>query len=139
MSQPKVRNGLNYNTDAAAKATSIKHFSPSLTRQADAKSADINFIVRNYGLTGTAPQGVRIPSYEDYSETVSDYQTALNAIKAAEQSFLAIPATIRERFNHDPQAFLEFCALPSNLPALREMGLAPPVADGNPPPAPVPG
>lgn len=135
-----VRSALNYDADALAVATSIKSFDPSRTRQSDMLSADINYIVKNYGLTGTLPVSVRLPTYEDYSESIDDYQTALNAVLAAQESFLQVPANIRERFNHDPQAFLEFCSDEKNLPELRSLGLAIPAqeaagAHGDTPPA----
>ena len=55
----RVRSALNYDTDAVARATSLKSFDPSRTRQSDMLSADINFIVKNYGLTGTLPVSTR--------------------------------------------------------------------------------
>lgn len=133
----RVRSALNYDTDAASEATGLWCTDPSKTRQADAKSADINFIVRQFGLSGTMPQGVRIPTYEDFSEAVEDYQTALNAVRGAQEAFLAVPSEIRQRFNHDPQAFLEYCSDETNLPELRRLGLAlpeevPAKADGHP-------
>jgi len=125
---PAVRSALNYDRDLLSLQTGLKDFGPSRTNQADAESADINNIVKTFGLTGKLPQGVRLPTYEDYSEAVEDYQTAANALREADAAFLTLPANIRQTFHNDPQAFLEFATKEENLDALRAMGLAPPAS-----------
>lgn len=102
----------------------FKTVGPSLTVQAQKEEADINTIVRNFGVTGKLPQGVKVPSYGDF-EGVSDYRSALEAVAEAEASFMAMPAEVRSRFENDPQQFLEFCADSSNLEEMRKLGLAP--------------
>lgn len=124
-----TRSALNYDRDAVSKASGLVCLEPSKTVQAEKDQADINTIVRQFGLTGQLPQGVRIPQYADFSEAVTDYQTAVNAILQAESSFLELPANIRARFHNDPQAFLEFCSKESNLDEMRSMGLAVPRSD----------
>lgn len=104
---------------------------PSLAVQSQKDEADINTIVRNFGVTGTVNVPSVLPSYGDF-DGVDDYRSALEAVKGAEAAFMTVPANIRERFHHDPQAFLEFCENPKNLPELRSLGLA------NPEPAPAP-
>lgn len=97
------------------------------TVQSQKDEADINTIVRNFGVTGTLPRGVRIPSYGDF-DSVSDYRTAIEAVRIAEESFLAMPATLREKLGHDPARFVEWCSDTSNLEEMRKLGLAPPAA-----------
>lgn len=97
---------------------------PSLAIQSQKDEADINVILRNFGVTGTVRVPPVLPTYGDF-EGVDDYRTAIEAVRAAEAAFLTIPATLRERFHNDPQAFLEFCSKSENLPELRELGLAP--------------
>lgn len=104
---------------------------PSLAIQSQKDEADINMIVRNFGVTGTVNVPAVLPSYGDY-DGIDDYRSALEAVKAAQESFGALPSAIRERFHHDPGAFLEFCENSKNLPELRSLGLA------NPEPAPTP-
>lgn len=104
---------------------------PSLAVQSQKDEADINVIVKNFGVTGSVNAPIVLPSYGDF-DGVDDYRTALEAVKAAQESFLAVPAHIRDRFHNDPQAFLEFVENPKNLPELRSLGLA------NPEPAPAP-
>lgn len=96
-----------------------------MTQQQFAEDADINTIVRRFGITGQLPQGVRLPTYGDFTG-VNDYRSALEALEAAKASFMAMPADVRAEFDNDPALFVEFCSDPANLPALRELGLAVP-------------
>lgn len=109
---------------------------PSKAVQSQKEEADINTIVRRFGLTGQLPQGVRVPTYGDFDAAI-DFKSAQLAIISARQSFEAMPADVRERFANDPQRFLEFCSDDKNLPEMRKLGLAvpevvPPVVDTPP-------
>lgn len=120
----------SFDRAASSRATGLECKDPSLAIQSQKDEADINTIVRNFGVTGRVPQSVRLPQYGDF-DGVDDYRSAVEAVKAAEAAFMSIPSSIRERFHHDPQAFSDFCLKPENLSQLREWGLAPT-------PAPVP-
>lgn len=96
---------------------------PSLARQSQAEDADINVIVKRFGLTGKLPDNVRPPTYADF-EDVWDFQTAMNAVVAAQASFMAMPADVRARFGNDPHQFVEFCSDEKNLDEMRRLGLA---------------
>lgn len=110
------------------KRVSVTFNDPSLAIQSQKDEADINKIVRDFGVTGRVPTSVRVPEYGDFSG-VSDYRSALEAIKAAETAFAQVPSKIRAEFNHDPGAWADYCLDPSNLPQLREWGLAPTPAE----------
>lgn len=118
-----------YDVDKASLQGSLACMDPSLTVQSQAEDADINTIVRRFGITGTTPQGMRVPSFGDFTG-IGDYQSALEAVMQAEEEFMSLPADVRSRFNNNPQAFLEFCSAEepngklSNLEELRKMGLA---------------
>lgn len=118
------RSALNYDRDELSIRSGIIFEDPSRTIQSERDSADINTIVRQFGLTGKLPEGVRIPTYEDWSDAVNDYQTAVEALREAQNNFLALPASLRSRFHNDPQAFLEYCTNEANLPEMRSLGLA---------------
>ena len=79
----------------------------SLTQQHFAEECDINEIVRRFGLTGTVPEDYRAPQYGDFSE-VTDYHTALNAVRAADAAFMELPADLRYRFSNDPARLIAF-------------------------------
>lgn len=122
---PVVRAYGAYDPDAASDAAGLECADVSRTRQSDAKDADINTIVKNFGLSGTVPVGVRVPTYGDF-EFVGDYRSAIDAVRSADASFLAMPADIRSRFDNDPARFVDFCSDSSNLEELRKLGLAVP-------------
>lgn len=100
----------------------------SLTVQSQKDEADINTIVRRFGVTGLVPNSVRVPTFGDFTG-VSDYRTALDSIKKANDSFMLMDAEVRKRFDHDPQKFVAFCSDSKNLDEMRAMGLAVPKKD----------
>lgn len=104
---------------------------PSLAVQSQKDEADINNIVRNFGVTGQLPQAIRLPQYGDF-DGVSDYRTAVEAVREAQASFAQVPSKVRAEFDNDPGAFATFCLDPANLPKLREWGLAPTPPQGEP-------
>lgn len=119
-----IRSEFNYDADQASLESGLECLDESKAIQSQAEEADINTIVRRFGLTGTLPAGLRPPTYEDF-EDVFDFQSAMNAVKEATDRFMLIPAAIRARFANDPQLFVEFASNPENIEELREMGLAP--------------
>lgn len=114
---------LNYDVEAVSDETGLHCMDESLTVQSEAEDADINVIVKRFGLTGQLPRDVRMPTYGDFNG-VSDYREALDAVRAADASFMALPASVRSRFGNDAAAFVDFCSNADNLDELRAMGLA---------------
>lgn len=125
---PRVRSSMNFDRALWSEAHGLKCEDPSRAVQSQKDEADINTIVRNFGVTGRLPAAVRIPEYGDF-DAVGDYREAVEAIRAAETSFLAMPSELRARLNHDPGAFVEWCADPSNLDEMRKLGLAVPAPE----------
>lgn len=116
------RTGYNYDRDQASRQAGTRNTQPSLTQQQFKEEADINTIVRRFGLTGQLPDNPRVPSYGDFTQ-VTDYQTALNAVRSAEEAFMALPAAVRAEFANDPQKLLTAVEDPSQRDKLRELGL----------------
>lgn len=117
--------GTAYRPDVVSDATGLDcSQDEDMTKQEFKAEVDINTIVRRYNLTGELPQGVRMPEYGDFSG-ISDYREAVTVVRQANEAFAAMPAEIRERFGHDPAAFVEFCEQPENLEEARRMGLVP--------------
>ncbi|WNK14769.1 MAG: internal scaffolding protein [Microvirus sp.] len=114
-----------YDLKARSDAAGLLCTDPSKTVQSDAEDADINTIVRRFGLTGTMPQGLKVPEYGDY-DLVSDFHSALIAVEEARVNFMAMPANVRAEFGNDPGSFLHFASDPANIDALRDLGLAKP-------------
>lgn len=119
--KPVVRDSF----DLPSRESDILCEEPSLAQQQFKDDADINVLLERFKVTGVIPQGVRIPTYGDFTG-VTDYQSAANAMLKAEQSFMALDAKVRSQFENSPQKFLEFCSDPKNIDKLREMGLAVP-------------
>lgn len=127
MAKPKeiVRAYNAYDVDARSDETGLACLDDSKAIQSQKDEADINVIVRNFGLTGKVPENVRVPQYGDF-DIVSDYQSAIQAVRDAEASFMMMPADVRARFENNPQYFLEFCSDAANLEEMRKLGLAVP-------------
>ena len=119
---PFVRSPYNYDVDAASIEGGLSCPEPTKAQQHMADEADINTIVRRFGVSGVLPAGARAPSYDDFSEVV-DFHTAQLAIRRAQESFMALPADVRTRFDNDPGLFVDFCSEESNREELRKMGL----------------
>lgn len=101
---------------------------PSLTVQSGKDEADINVILKRFGVTGMLPQNVRPPTFADFDD-VFDFQSAMNAIIEAEKSFMTMPADVRMRFGNNPAEFVKFCSDEANLDEMRKLGLAVPKED----------
>jgi len=124
---PFVRNPYNYDMALVSQETGLACQDPSLAQQHMKDECDINVIVERFGVTGSLPVKSIEPSYGDFSG-VSDYHTALNKIKAAEAEFMALPAKLRAKFDHDPNALLNFLENEANRDEAIELGLI----DGEP-------
>jgi Chlamydia-phage Chp2 scaffold (Chlamy_scaf) len=121
--QIKYRQHNNYDIEQASDEATITDNSPSLTIQAQAEDADINVLMRRYGITGKMPENVKIPTYGDFTH-VTDYRSAVEATKRAHENFMEIPADIRAKFHNDPQIFMEFADDPNNIEHMVSLGLA---------------
>lgn len=97
----------------------------SLVVQSQADEADINVLVKRFRITGMVPTSVKVPTFGDFTG-VNDFRTAMDAITSARDSFNAMTADVRRRFDNDPQRFVEFCSQKKNLDEMRKMGLAVP-------------
>lgn len=124
MTKVFVRNPYNYDTMEASNASGLECLDPSKAQQNMRDECDINTILKRFAITGELPQGVRMPEYGDFT-AATDYQSALNAVMAANESFAAMPAEIRTRFNNDAAAFVDFCADANNLDEAIKLGLVP--------------
>lgn len=96
-----------------------------MAKQEFKDETDINTILRRFAVTRQLPESVRMPTYGDFTG-LTDFHEAMNAIVAARESFMEMPASVRKRFDNDPGEFVAFCSNPNNLDEARKMGLAPP-------------
>lgn len=102
---------------------SISTKGETITQQHFKKECDINNILAKYQKTGLVSHVSKYRGvYSDLSEPV-DYQTALNVVIAAQESFDSLPSSLRKRFNNNPQEFLVFVDDPVNVDEMRSLGL----------------
>lgn len=122
MTKVFVRNPYNYDMALVSEETGLACNDPSLAQQHMKDECDINVIVERFGVTGQLPQAPLSPQYGDYSG-VTDYHSALNAINATMDDFMALPAKLRVRFDHDPVKLLEFIENEANRSEAISLGL----------------
>lgn len=124
-----LRTGFNYDRDAASLESGVSNIDPetgevyeSKTQQHFKDEVDINEIVRRFGLTHTMPEAPRLPTYGDFTG-ISDYKTAMDAVVAARDGFMELPAELRATFENDPQRLLDFLSDDKNRAKAEELGL----------------
>lgn len=102
----------------------IETGSETRTQQHHAKSADLNEIVRRFGVTGAAlpPAPLDPRYYGDFTDT-ADLQTALDRVRAAQDHFESLPAKVRDRFANDPVRLHRFVMDPDNAEEAVKLGL----------------
>lgn len=105
---------------------SLKFSQPSMTKQEFRDECNVNNILDKYQRTGIITHLKQNKgAYDDFTQHGS-YQESLNNVIEAENAFMALPSSIRKKFNNDPGAFCEYVANPENHSDLVEMGLAKP-------------
>jgi phage internal scaffolding protein len=119
---PFLRTPYNYDTNAASDESGLACEEPSLAQQHFKDECDINNILRQFNITGLLPESPLSPRYGDFTG-ITDYHSALNAVMAAEDGFMALPADIRSRFMNDPEQLIEFLNDPANKDEAIQLGL----------------
>lgn len=120
MAAPQFRTQYTH-TNAESDRTAITFLDKSLTQQQFKDSSDINILFGKYLETGEIPQ-IEGMQYGDFTG-IYDFQTAMNAVRAAEESFQTLPARIKNRFDNNPQKLVEFINDPENLEEARFLKL----------------
>lgn len=97
------------------------------TRQDMADDADINVIVKRFGLTGQLPVvRPKIPLEADFRDAGDfDLGSALRFVRQADAAFMAYPAEIRAKFDNDPSLFVAFVENPRNKEECIRLGILP--------------
>lgn len=125
MAKYVVRSAFDYDSDAASLECGLAcDPAESQVQQQFKDDADINVIVKRFGLTGELPQAYRAPVSGDFTG-ISDFHSAMNAVRAAEERFLQVPAELRKRFGHDPAQLIAFLDDEANRDEAVKLGLLP--------------
>lgn len=127
----KFRKHFDYDVEAASNEAVVDPatFGESLTVQSMSEDADINVMMKRFGLGVPLPTNPRVPMYGDFSE-VTDFRSAMEAVLNAQAAFSEYPAEIRARFNNDPQEMLAFVEDGRNIEEARAMGLLKEIDNG---------
>lgn len=138
----QIRSANNYGRDQLSGQTGLRKGSPSKTQQNQKHEADINTIIKKFGLISQMPTAIyKEPIYGDFT-AITDFKAALNQVKKAEEFFMMMPAEVRNRFRNDPQELLEFLRDDRNRAEAEKLGLieksAPDTGPAAPTPAPEP-
>jgi phage internal scaffolding protein len=119
---PFLRTPYNYDVDKVSDETGLLCEDPSLAQQNFKEETDINYIVRQFGLTGELPGQTISPQYGDFTG-VLDYHSAVNAVLAAQDEFMDLPAQMRARFDNDPAKLIDFLNNEENREEAIKLGL----------------
>jgi len=119
---PFLRTPYNYDTNVASDESGVACEEPSLAQQHFKDECDINNILRQFNVTGLLPETPLSPRYGDFTGIV-DYHSALNAVIAAEDEFMALPADLRARFENDPENLINFLNDEKNKEEAIKLGL----------------
>lgn len=102
-----------------------KHTDESMTSQADAKEADVNFIMSKYIKTGIPPEFRQGGLYADVSE-IPDLSTMLDTVSKAQTAFDLLDSKTREFFGNSPVNMVNFLGDSSNREQAEKLGLLAP-------------
>lgn len=133
----KPRSPFNFDPDVDSFKSGISFDDcPSLTQQHMKDETDINVMIHRFSKLGGMPPAPDAPAFFDAGEPF-DYQTAMNQVRAAQESFNALPSSLREKFLNDPGRLMAFLSDPANLEEARSLGLVKPAPEPTPTPTPV--
>jgi hypothetical protein len=117
-----LRTPNNYDTNIVSDETGLACLDPTLAQQSFKDECDINTIMDRFGKTGQLPDNPLPPQFGDFTQA-TDYHAAMNAIAIAHESFDALPARLRARFDNDPEKLIEFVADPENFAEAQKLGM----------------
>jgi len=96
---------------------------PKITQESFAQDADINVLVRRFGIEKIQELHPIDPDrFGDFSGA-PDLRTALEVMREAEDRFMSLPARLRARFDNSAAELWEFLQDDSNRPEAEFLGL----------------
>jgi len=85
-----------------SKRSAVDCSGPTKTQQQFKDAADINTIMRRFGVTGVLPSVPGKGWYGDFTG-ISDVRDAFDVVERAQARFMALDPAVRERFRNDPR------------------------------------
>jgi len=116
------RGAFSYDTEEASNEACVICNEPSLTIQSMTEDSDINIMMQRFGVGQPLIETARVPQFGDFTH-VTDYRSAIESVRAAEDAFMELPPTVRAKFDNDPQRLLEFAMSDAGVAELGKMGL----------------
>jgi phage internal scaffolding protein len=113
---PKVRNRFS------KRVVVISPTGEGRAQQQFKDDADINSIMRKFQRTGAIEHTKEFQ--DDYNiATGQTLHEAMNLVTQAQTMFMALPSSVRARFDQDPTKFLDFVQDDKNIEEARKLGL----------------
>lgn len=112
-----------YKRSNGSKGVRTVNLDPTMTDQSFADQCDVNNIVRTYEKTGVLPHTTRLVGHYMDTLEVGSYEESLQKVLDANDSFMRLPAKIRDRFANDPAKLIEFMADENNYDEGVKLGL----------------
>lgn len=95
----------------------------SLTEQQWKDHNNVSVLMQTYTQTKDPSIFQRTKAfYGDYTN-IGDYESCLNQVIEAKESFDSLPSDLRAKFRNDPRKFYEFVTDPANQDKLQDIGL----------------
>lgn len=139
MKGPFYCTGFNEDMDARSLLVSVDTGDETAVIQSGKDDADINTLVERFGVTTLGMSGPISPLLFGDFTGVGDFRSAIDAVRAGEESFMQLPGQVRAMFENDAQRFVEWCEARDdkgalvNIEDLRKHGLAVPADTGRKP------
>lgn len=120
---------------AAREHTDICCMDESKTQQQFAEDADINVMMRRFGVAEMQlPPMAHDPKFYGDMSDIPDLRTALERVRDAEEKFMALEPALRARFHNSPALLYEFVMDERNMDEAKRLGLLAPEAVASSPP-----
>ena len=108
MKPPFWKTPYNHDTNEESDRTGLACKDPSKALQSQAEEADINTIVRRFGLTGELPaHQLREPEYVDLTNENGEYLDLQVNLAQAKARFYELPPNRRTQWLNNPAKWLE--------------------------------
>ncbi len=92
-------------------------------QQQFAEDCDVNKIMQRFQKTGAIDHVAKHQPEYGFASPMQ-YHDSMNLLTKADSMFNELPSNIRNEFNNNPQAFLEFVQDPKNADRAKELGIA---------------
>ena len=105
--------------------TDIKCEDESLTQQQFKDDADLNKVVKRYGITDGSliPMAADPRYYGDFTESPETLGEAIERVNTATERFNQLPAEVRKKFDNNPAKLYEFVTDTKNAEEAVKLGL----------------